>query len=536
MATKYFNLDTDPTLSSNSDYYIPSQKAIKTALDTKQDKLVAGDNIYISEEGVISASGGGNGTGRDGLGWDLFDSKFVDHILDSEYWVRADLFEWLDSAVYIDAYNELVSEFNSTSEVLTDGDITYKKSAKGYNICLQDQETAIQTRFNDSGVAWFYILDPDTQKFKLPRTQWNFVGLRDNVGGYVAESLPNITGSLWTRSSTAYSTGIGVGSSGCFTLESKISQHSDTSTLSTTTTTDKADRVDIDASRVSDAYQDGAPVQQRATQMYLYFCVKRVNDTPANIDPSQIVNDEVTSKTTTYSSAHLTENFTTKNEITTLEENIDAKLDEKLTASNIYAGININIVKNGNDIIISSTGGGSDNTPNPDDGSTLAPTDLSNYYTKNEADGVFAAKASEHTHANKTLLDNFTCDVSGVLRWNGNIVPINPVQIDREITDTYDEMTEVYDVNSICNEESYKALINAYLIVTNNASLTPDLEEGEIDPNTAEVLIYNNTTMLDTLQILPLGTQVYQLPPLKYIKIKGKGNIKAELSLIGYSY
>jgi hypothetical protein len=453
MATKYFNLDTDPTLSNNSDYYIPSQKAIKTALDAKQDKLVAGDNIYISEEGVISASGGGTGTGRDGLGWDLFDSKFVDHILDSEYWVRADLFEWLDSALYIDAYNELVSEFNSTSEVLTDGNITYKKSVKGYNICLQSQEAAIQTRFNDSGVAWFYILDPDTQKFKLPRTQWNFVDLQNNTG-----------------------------------------------------------------------------------KMYLYFCVKRVNNTPADIDPSQIVNDEITSKTTTYSSAHLTENFTTKNEITVLEENIDAKLDEKLTAGNIYAGVNINIVKNGNDIIISSTGGGSDNPPNPDDGSTLAPIDLSNYYTKKEADSLFGTKASEHTHANKTLLDNFTCDVSGVLRWNGNIIPVNPVQIDREITDIYDEMTEVYDINSICNEESYKALMNAYLIVTNNASLTPDLEEGEIDPNTAEVLIYNNTTKLDTLQVLPLGTQVYQLPPLRYIKIKGKGNIKAELSLIGYSY
>lgn len=520
MATKYFNLDTDPTLSSNSDYYIPSQKAIKTALDTKQDKLVAGDNIYISEEGVISASGGGNGTGRDGLGWDLFDSKFVDHILNSEYWVRADLFEWLDSALYIDAYNELVSEFNSTSEVLTDGDITYKKSAKGYNICLQDQETAIQTRFNDSGVAWFYILDPDTQKFKLPRTQWNFVGLRDNAGGYVTESLPNIRGTGFGRNNSYDPTGACSSRTNNYTAygsgEGYVS--------------------DFDASLYSSTYQDEAPVQQRATQMYLYFCVKRVNNTPADIDPSQIVNDEITSTTTTYSSAYLTENFTTKNEITTLEENIDTKLDEKLTADNIYAGVNISIVKNGNDIIISSTGGGSDNTPDANDGSTLAPTDLSNYYTKNEAESVFATKASEHTHANKTLLDNFTCDASGVLRWNGNIVPINPVQIDREITDTYDEITEVYDVNSICNEESYKALINAYLIVTNNASLTPDLEEGEIDPNTAEVLIYNNTTMLDTLQILPLSTQVYQLPPLKYIKIKGKGNIKAELSLIGYSY
>ena len=32
---KYLNLDTDSNLTANSDYIIPSQKAIKTALDKK---------------------------------------------------------------------------------------------------------------------------------------------------------------------------------------------------------------------------------------------------------------------------------------------------------------------------------------------------------------------------------------------------------------------------------------------------------------------------------------------------------------------
>ena len=36
MPTKFFNLDTDSTLSSNSDYLIPSQKAIKTAIDNSK--------------------------------------------------------------------------------------------------------------------------------------------------------------------------------------------------------------------------------------------------------------------------------------------------------------------------------------------------------------------------------------------------------------------------------------------------------------------------------------------------------------------
>ena len=32
MPSKYYNLDTDSQFTANSDYYIPSQKAIKTAL------------------------------------------------------------------------------------------------------------------------------------------------------------------------------------------------------------------------------------------------------------------------------------------------------------------------------------------------------------------------------------------------------------------------------------------------------------------------------------------------------------------------
>lgn len=52
---KYLNLDTDSTMEANSDYKIASQKAIKTALATKQDTLIQGDNITISN-GTISAT------------------------------------------------------------------------------------------------------------------------------------------------------------------------------------------------------------------------------------------------------------------------------------------------------------------------------------------------------------------------------------------------------------------------------------------------------------------------------------------------
>lgn len=50
MATKFLNLNTDSTFADNSDYYIPSQKAVKTALDGKQDKIIAGNGLFFKKE------------------------------------------------------------------------------------------------------------------------------------------------------------------------------------------------------------------------------------------------------------------------------------------------------------------------------------------------------------------------------------------------------------------------------------------------------------------------------------------------------
>lgn len=55
MTTKFYNLDIDPNFTANSDYHIASQKAIKTALDLKQGKLVPGVNVTIDENNTISA-------------------------------------------------------------------------------------------------------------------------------------------------------------------------------------------------------------------------------------------------------------------------------------------------------------------------------------------------------------------------------------------------------------------------------------------------------------------------------------------------
>lgn len=54
MPTKFYNLDTDSEFTSNSDQYIPSQRAVKTALDKKQNHLSVGENIIIENDTISS--------------------------------------------------------------------------------------------------------------------------------------------------------------------------------------------------------------------------------------------------------------------------------------------------------------------------------------------------------------------------------------------------------------------------------------------------------------------------------------------------
>ena len=59
--------------------------------------------------------------------------------------------------------------------------ITYYLAADKHKIVLPNQESNVVSIYNAIGVAWYYILDTANQRFKLPRTKFNAVGLRDTV-------------------------------------------------------------------------------------------------------------------------------------------------------------------------------------------------------------------------------------------------------------------------------------------------------------------------------------------------------------------
>ena len=66
----------------------------------------------------------------------------------------------------------------------------FYEAPDGHRIVLADQESEIQSIYNTTGVAWYYILDTENTRFKLPRTKYSFTGLRDTVGKYVS---PNVS-------------------------------------------------------------------------------------------------------------------------------------------------------------------------------------------------------------------------------------------------------------------------------------------------------------------------------------------------------
>ena len=267
-------------LSKISSQETSSKNAVKAEGDTQVTRLnTAGANYATKAEAKYTAGTGISITNniitntKADTSWNppLLTPFWTDHLLSRMDMLRSDTFSWQSGATYSSVYNELLSEYNnsaSTTKTDTIGSvtITYKLTPKGYKICAADQVTSLTTLYNNTGIAWYYVLDTANKQFKLPRTKWGFKGLRDNVGNTIAESLPNIKGvsnvnctesfpptGAFVRSSSQRTTVVGnAGSNYC---------------------------LELNASKSSSAYKDNAPVQEQATQMYLYFYVGEFTQT-----------------------------------------------------------------------------------------------------------------------------------------------------------------------------------------------------------------------------------------------------------------
>lgn len=268
--------------------------SLATTLADYQPLLVSGTNIKtlngnsILGSGDLTLDGLPSQTGQSGkflttdgtdASWgvvkthNLLEFKWSDHLLDDVSWLRADTFSWQSGDVYVTAYNHLVQDIQGiTAETETIGSytVTFYRATDGHKICLADQESAVLNIYNSTGIAWYYILDTTNTQFKLPRTKYGFEGLRGNVGDYIPQDvkLPNITTpdvimsyynnqTSWTSGAmSAYQpNNYGLQSGGGYNYTGPGN---------------------FSASRCSSVYSGNGTdtnIQERATQMYLYFYV-----------------------------------------------------------------------------------------------------------------------------------------------------------------------------------------------------------------------------------------------------------------------
>ena len=217
-------------------------------------------------------------------GWKVSDDPSIPWVHTKSFLVS------IGETVYSD--HELTTAVGVISAVGTDNitvsGITYTKTSYGYNhfyetiagitiggyvasngrkICtVSTMIEKVEEIYDATGVAWYYVLDTENQRFKLPRTKFGFTGLRDTVGNYVAPGLPNITGEFKAGANI-------ISASGAFArVNTSASENSGGGSTSHA-------GVDIDASRSSSIYGNSATVQPPATQMYLYFYVGEFTQT-----------------------------------------------------------------------------------------------------------------------------------------------------------------------------------------------------------------------------------------------------------------
>lgn len=107
-------------------------------------------------------------------GLPMFVPIWSDHTYNDASYLRADHFSWQPYDVYITAYEILVDQYDNENSVeKEESGIIYKLTPEGFRIADVSQHDAILELYLGGHKAWFYILDKENQRFKLPRENSN---------------------------------------------------------------------------------------------------------------------------------------------------------------------------------------------------------------------------------------------------------------------------------------------------------------------------------------------------------------------------
>ena len=147
------------------DEHVPAEERVNNRLYyqyTNADNTKGRFEDYNGNVLVSESTGGGGGL-------PMFAPIWSDHLYNDASYLRADNFSWHDANIYVTAYDKLLEEYNNEYCVeKTENGVTYKLTPAGFKIANGSQHDAVRLAY-DNGKGWYYILDTDNARFKLPR-------------------------------------------------------------------------------------------------------------------------------------------------------------------------------------------------------------------------------------------------------------------------------------------------------------------------------------------------------------------------------
>ncbi len=249
-----------------------AQEAIST-LATRADVDLS--NITEDAKKVIKENSGSD--------FNLFDTKITDHILQDEEAVGWLLQGSLVTMVYPDAVNKIKELYEGGSDTTYRG-IACKKSTDGRYIADIGVKDSVDSLFDTTGVADFYILDSVNNQFYLPRSKWFHQFTLDTslVNQYNEVGLPNITGEVQRL---------------VFTSDQEAeegalyAEYLKTQGISASAVYGNLKQLGFDASRSNPIYGSSDTVQPPSSNKLLYYKVGDVVKNVTSIDVAEVLNE-----------------------------------------------------------------------------------------------------------------------------------------------------------------------------------------------------------------------------------------------------
>lgn len=228
----------------------------------------------------------------------LFKYDWYEYLLNDPNWIRCDTFSWHsgdsnEANSYVRVYDHLLNDISGKtlqSETISGITIQFYLADDTHKICPASEEQNLINLYNTTGIAWYYLIDEENIRFKLPRTKWGFVGYRDEVAGYIEQQIKipnhyhiistmgNNQGSFVATNTAdtidrADTTDIGVGNRGWNGRGDGGGFASNTNQFTGSLITTVAKEAQSKNGYEYGAYGNSTLVQPPATQMYLYCYV-----------------------------------------------------------------------------------------------------------------------------------------------------------------------------------------------------------------------------------------------------------------------